>query len=364
MREEGVRSPVWALGLMSGTSLDGIDAALIRSDGVSVTEFGPWLTTPYEESLRGRLRSALGRRADAALSRSLAAVHGEAVEALLDRADIPRAEVHVVGFHGHTLLHRPERHLTVQIGDGAYLAGLTGIDVVNDFRAADVAAGGEGAPFAPLYHAARAASLDRPLAVLNIGGVANVTWIGEDDGLMAFDTGPGNGLIDHWAARYLGEPMDRDGLLAASGHVNEHRLELALDCGYFSKTPPKSLDINDFTMDFVHGLSPADGAATLTALTAAAVTRAVALLPVAPRRWLVTGGGRRNPVLMAMLAGGLGARVDAVEVAGWRGDALEAEAFAFLAIRSLRGLPLSLPSTTGVPAPCRGGRVHNSHPVD
>lgn len=370
MREEGtgttgMGTPVWALGLMSGTSLDGIDAALIRTDGERVTELGPWSTTPYEESLHKRLSGALGGGdADVALSRAVTMAHGEAVEALLDGAGIRRAEVHVIGFHGHTLLHRPARKLTVQIGDGACLAGCTGIDVVNDFRAADVAAGGEGAPFAPLYHAARAGSLGRPLAVLNIGGVANVTWIGEDDDLIAFDTGPGNGLIDHWAARHLGEPMDRNGRLAASGQVSEARLDAVLSRSYFLKSPPKSLDISDFTTACVDGLSPADGAANLTALTAATVAAAVVHLPAAPQRWLVTGGGRRNPVLMAMLADRLGVRVDAVEVAGWRGDALEAEAFAFLAVRSLRGLPLSLPGTTGVPAPCRGGRVHSAHPVD
>ena len=262
-----------------------------------------------------------------------------------------------IGFHGHTIMHRPEERRTWQIGDGALLARLTGIDVVCDFRADDVAAGGQGAPLVPLFHAALAARLDKPLAILNIGGVANVTWLGQDEGaILAFDTGPGNAPIDDWALRHLGEPVDRGGALARSGRVDAARLAAFLAHPFFDRSPPKSLDRDDFAAFRDDGLAAADGAATLTAMTAAAVARAAAHFPAPVSRWLVTGGGRHNPVLMDALARCLGAPVAAVESAGWNGDALEAQAFAYLAIRSLEGLPLSLPSTTGVVRPMTGGR--------
>ncbi|HEX9767896.1 MAG TPA: anhydro-N-acetylmuramic acid kinase, partial [Kiloniellales bacterium] len=231
----------------------------------------------------------------------------------------------------------------------------------------DVAAGGEGAPFAPLYHWARAADLEKPLAVVNIGGVANVTWIGAGtraveadttDGarLLAFDTGPGNALLDSWVARHSGAAHDQDGRLAASGEVRQELVDRYLEAPYFRRPPPKSLDREDFGLTLLNGVSAADGAATLCAVTAAAVAQARSHLPAVPRRWLVCGGGRHNPVIMAMLAARLGMPAEPVEAVGWNGDALEAEAFAYLAVRALKGLPLSLPSTTGVPAPTSGGR--------
>ncbi len=273
--------------------------------------------------------------------------------------------VAVLGFHGHTILHQPEAGRTRQIGDGALLAAETGIDVVCDFRARDVAGGGQGAPLAPLYHAALAAELAKPLAVLNLGGVANLTWIGagadESEGAVrAFDTGPGNALIDDWAARHSGRPLDLDGALARAGRTDEAALASLLEDPYFARPPPKSLDRDAFDPGPVAGLSPADGAATLTAFSAAAVARALDHLPVPPRRWLVTGGGRHNPALMAALAERLEAPVAPVEAVGWDGDALEAQAFAYLALRSLEGLALSLPGTTGVARPMPGGVVHRA----
>ena len=343
-----------AIGLMSGTSLDGVDAAFIETDGEGRVVAGPALTRPYDEGFRGRLRAVLGGQgAVAAVERELTLAHAEAVEALVAEHDI--TAVDVVGFHGHTILHRPDQHRTWQIGDGALLASLTGAAVVADFRSADVAAGGEGAPLAPLYHAALASPLEKPLAVLNLGGVGNVTWIGEDE-ILAFDTGPANALIDDWALAHTGEACDRDGALARAGRVDQAHLGRFLAHPFFARTPPKSLDRDDFARFVPHGLGPADGAATLTAMTAAAVARAVEHLPHPPRRWLVTGGGRHNPALMAELALRLGAPVEAVEQAGWNGDALEAQAFAYLAVRSLEGKPLSLPGTTGVSTPMTGGR--------
>lgn len=345
------------VGLMSGTSLDGIDAAFIETDGMARLAAGPSLTIPYDPAMRARLRSVLGGQGPVAeVERALTEAHAEAVRTLTARHDL--APVELLGFHGHTILHRPEARRTWQIGDGALLARLTGIDVVADFRSADVAAGGEGAPFAPLYHAALAGSLPKPLAVLNLGGVGNVTWIGEGaDEILAFDTGPGNALIDDWAMTHTGRPIDVDGALARAGKVDAAHLARFLAHPYFDRVPPKSLDRDDFAGQTPTGLSAADGAATLTAMTAAAAARAAEHFPAPAKRWLVCGGGRRNPALMAELAARLGVPVDPVESAGWDGDALEGQAFAYLAVRSLRDLPLSLPATTGVAAPCRGGKL-------
>lgn len=360
-----------ALGLMSGTSMDGIDAALIETDGRMQVHPVASLALPYHRELRARIAEALPRARAltaprplpgelAALERDITSAQAEAVRALLSEAGIEAGDVRVIGFHGQTVVHRPDAGWTLQLGHGAALAAATGIDVVNDFRSADMEAGGEGAPLAPLYHAALAASLpDRPLAVLNLGGVGNVTWIGPgEDQILAFDTGPANALIDDWALRHLGEPCDHDGALAASGTVDAAALRQLMDHPYFDRPPPKSLDRLDFDATPVAGLTAADGAATLTAFTVECVARAVAHLPAPPRRWIVCGGGRRNPVLMAALARRLGAPVVPAEQLRWQGDMLEAEAFAYLAVRSLAGLPLSLPTTTGVRAPCPGGRLH------
>ena len=348
------------IGLMSGTSLDGIDAAYIETDGEAVIRPGPSLTLPYEEGFRNRLRSVLGEAGDTPsvreVEQALTLLHQEAVETLAARHDLP--EIDVIGFHGHTILHRPEERRTRQIGNGVDLARLLGTIVVSDFRSDDVAAGGQGAPFVPAYHRALAGTLERPLAVLNLGGVGNVTWIGVDeDEILAFDTGPGNALIDDWALRHTGEAVDRNGALAARGAVDVGSIAQFLAHPFFAAAPPKSLDRDDFIRLMPQHLSAEDGAATLTRMTAAAVARAVSHLPAPPKRWLVTGGGRHNPVLMAALADELGRVVEPVEQVGWDGDALEAQAFAYLAVRSLRGLPLSYPGTTGVPAPQTGGVV-------
>ncbi|HZB90448.1 MAG TPA: anhydro-N-acetylmuramic acid kinase [Stellaceae bacterium] len=343
-----------AIGLMSGTSLDGIDAAYIETDGAQRVIAGPAETLSYDDTFRAKLRSVLGGTGPVAeVERELTLRHAAAVRALIVRHGI--GAVDVVGFHGHTILHRPDQRRTWQIGDGALLASLLGVAVVADFRSADIEAGGEGAPFAPLYHAALASALEKPVAVLNLGGVGNVTWIGDDD-LLAFDTGPANALIDDWALRHTGAPVDHDGALARAGRVDEAHLRRFLAHPYFARRPPKSLDRDDFAGFVPEGLTAADGAATLTAMSAAAVACAMAHFPAPPRRWLATGGGRHNPALMAALALHLGAPVAPVEKAGWDGDALEAQAFAYLAVRSLERLPLSLPGTTGVPAPMVGGR--------
>ena len=347
-----------ALGLMSGTSLDGIDAALLWTDGRTAVRTGAFLTVPYEDALRDALRSTLGGKGPVVeVERAATRAHAGVVQRLLARENLGPADVAVIGFHGHTILHRPREGRTWQIGDGALLARLTGIDVVCDLRSNDVAHGGEGAPLVPLYHAALCHELDGTVAILNIGGVANLTWVGgHGEEPAAFDTGPGNALIDEWVERWTGERFDWNGALASVGRVDAVRLGSLLDNPYFDAPPPKSLDRIDFGLDALEGMTPADGAATLAAFTCASVARAVRFLPEAPSRWLVTGGGRRNPVLMAGLAEALGVPVSPVEAVGWDGDAMEAQAFAYLAVRSLDGLPLTLPTTTGVSEPVTGGR--------
>lgn len=355
----------WAIGLMSGTSGDGVDAALIRADAERIHEFGPELSLPYDADFRARLKSCYGGKGPIAeierVARELTERHAEAVHQLLALAGMKPSDVAIIGFHGQTILHAPHERRTWQIGDGALLARLTGIDVVNDFRGNDVAAGGQGAPLVPIFHKALADSLPadvkRPLAVLNIGGVANVTWIGRDGSLLAFDTGPGNALIDDWAQRHSGQPVDLGGAMARKGRIDEDVLAQLLSHPFFDLPAPKSLDRNAFHSGLADRLSAADGAATLTAFTAAAIARSLSLFPEPPRNWLVCGGGRHNPVLMEALIERLDAPVRGVEAVGWNGDALEAQAFAYLALRSLAGLPLSFPTTTGVPVPMTGGRV-------
>ena len=368
----GMAESVWAIGLMSGTSMDGIDAALIATDGTRVSARSAALTLPYTPDFRKRLRAVLGEGNDpdavAVVEAELTDLHAKAVRLLLESAQRKPADIAIVGFHGHTVHHAPALGVTRQIGDGARLARDIGIDVVTDFRSADVAAGGEGAPLVPLYHLALADDLPRPLAVLNLGGVANVTWIGEADPkasfesipVLAFDTGPGNALLDDWAERHTGEPIDRDGRLAASGKIDEAILSALLDDSYFSRSPPKSLDRPSLEGLPVMRLAPPEGAATLAAFTAATVGIAAAHFPASPRTWLVTGGGRHNPTLMKALSAVLNAPVATVEDVGWDGDALEAQAFAFLAVRAINGQPLSLPAITGAREATLGGCVHRA----
>jgi anhydro-N-acetylmuramic acid kinase len=290
------------------------------------------------------------------------ALHAAAVNVFLDTNHIERGAVDVVGFHGQTVLHRPKDGLTVQLGDGAALARETGIAVVHDFRAADVAAGGQGAPLVPVFHRALAGTLRRPhpIAVLNLGGVANITFIDGNDPI-ACDTGPANALIDDFMRSRTADVLDKDGRAAAAGRVDIAAIERLLAHSFFAQACPKSLDRNDFrewaaAHADLAAKSTEDGAATLTMLTAVTVARVVAVLPCPPRSWIVAGGGSRNPTLMRMLAERLApASVESADQVGWSADALEAQAFAFLAVRSITGLPLTFPTTTGAPRPMTGG---------
>ncbi len=364
--------------MMSGTSMDGIDVALIDTDGEHGLSFGPSGGRGYTRSERELLRDAL---TEATFLRSrdarspllteaedlITESHADAVTDFLSDIGVDPATIDVIGFHGQTVLHRPEKRLTVQLGDGQRLADLTGIKVVYDFRANDVAQGGQGAPFVPVYHRAlaQATGIDLPAVVINIGGVANVTWIGADGDLLAFDTGPGNALIDDWVRKHTGTSYDEGGALAASGHADGKRLEALLRHPYFLRKPPKSLDRNAFSLAAVEGLSPADGAATLAGFTAASIVCAIAHFPAPPSVYVVSGGGVHNRTLMTALAKLLPGQVLRAEDLGWSADSIEAQAFAYLAVRSLEGLPLSFPGTTGVPAPTTGGILaHPTSPPD
>jgi anhydro-N-acetylmuramic acid kinase len=362
------------IGMMSGTSLDGVDAAWVETDGERIGRLGPRLTLPYDDGLRRDLRAILDRARTGATAgnglppddpllldcvRRLSLRHAEAAAAIGETADL-------IGFHGQTILHRPAVRggrggATWQVGDASLLADLTGLPVAHDFRSADVAAGGQGAPLVPVFHAALAADLPKPLAVLNLGGVGNVTWIGADGALVAFDTGPANGPIDDWTRRHTGAACDWDGALAAAGQADAAVLARLLAHPFFALLPPKSLDRLDFGRWIEEcgaaDLSAADGAATLVAFCAGAVAAALGHLPAPPREWLVGGGGRRNPVVMRALEAALPQPVRPAETVGWDGDALEAQAFGVLAARVVRGLPLTFPGTTGAPRPLPGGRL-------
>ena len=351
-----------AVGTMSGTSMDGVDAAELLTDGETVEAFGPSAYRAYAEGERAAIRAALGRwPGEAGVAAAARAVGDAHVEVL---AGLAGAEV--AGFHGQTLAHEPRGRGTHQAGDGARLADALDVPVVWDFRSADVAAGGEGAPLAPAFHhaCARWMGAREPVAFLNLGGVGNLTWadpardMAAPGALVAFDTGPANAPLDDLARRATGEAFDRDGVLALSGRARPELVAALMAHPHFDRPPPKSLDRDAFRTAgaAIDALPPEDAAATWVAVIGASVARALALCPRPPSRLLVTGGGRRNAAIMAALAT-LPCDVAPVEAAGLDGDMLEAQAFAFLAVRVLRGLPLSFPGTTGVPAPRTGGRV-------
>ncbi len=367
---------IWAVGTMSGTSLDGVDAALLLTDGHEILEFGESAWRPYSGEERAVIRAALGRwpgeEGVAAAAEVVETAHAELLAGLL--AGPGGAAAGLIGFHGQTLAHDPAGGRTHQAGDGRVLAEVLGRPVVWDFRSTDIEMGGQGAPLAPFFHFACArwlvargqADAAAPLAFLNLGGVGNLSWIDprkgapeEEGALLAFDTGPANAPINDLLQARLGREMDEGGALAAAGAVDAGVLEGFLGHPHFYKLPPKSLDRDGFgdLPGLVGGLADADAAATLTAMAAAAVVKGMEHCPAPPARVLVTGGGRKNPVLMEMLAAGLDCPVEAVEAAGLDGDMLEAQAFAYLAVRVMKGLATTAPGTTGVAAPVGGGRV-------
>ena len=362
------------LGFMSGTSLDAVDIAILDTDGETIQGFGPSgerkltpetriLVLEATEAAKRWARGAPEPAVFAAASRAVAEEHLAAARDFLAAHGLTAADLDLAGFHGQTVLHeRPTKDRigrTVQLGDGAVLARGLGVPVAFDFRTADVAAGGEGAPLAPIYHAARAraSGLEPPVAILNLGGVANITLIPSSGELHAFDTGPANGMIDLWVQAKTDLRFDPDGRFARAGRVDETALASLLNHPYFAAEGPKSLDRYDFALTPVEHLSLEDGAATLTAFTAETVGMAVRGAKEQPTMLIASGGGRLNPALMEAIAARAGVPVTSAEALGWRGDAIEAEAFAYLAARTKRGLPISFPGTTGVAAPMTGGRI-------
>lgn len=352
------------IGLMSGTSLDGIDVALIETDGHRFVKPLAFSYAPYDESLRERVRACFGARilsekvAEAEYQLTMA--HAHAVRSFLEEQNLTADEIDLIGFHGQTITHDPANEFTWQIGNGDLLAQETRINVIYDFRSQDVKSGGQGAPLIPVYHQALAAAsgLSAPVAILNIGGVSNVTWIGEgDDNLLAFDCGPGNALIDDKVLGATGQRFDKDGEIAKSGKIHQDLIAKWMAHPYFAAQPPKSLDRDAWAVQKdVEGLSLADAVATLTAFTVEAIVQGAGHFPQAAREWYVTGGGRKNSAIMDGLSKKFGIVVKSVDALGWNGDALEAEGFAYMAVRSVLDLPISFPTTTGVKKPKTGGK--------
>ncbi|MEO1028700.1 MAG: anhydro-N-acetylmuramic acid kinase [Pseudomonadota bacterium] len=363
--------PIWAVGFMTGTSVDAVDAAMLLTDGEVIVDFGPTAEVQYSAEERAIVMDAITaarawnfngkepRAAFALAERIAVGLHAQALGQLLAKWDGPTPSI--AGVHGQTVLHRrptpDKKGATRQIINPKAMFQSLGLPLAYDFRSADVRAGGEGAPLAPAYHAARMQHLDVPTVVLNLGGVANITAVDGEGNLIAFDTGPANGPIDEWVERHHAGSFDKDGALAAAGTVDEERLKLWLDKPYFAEAWPKSLDRFDFNAALADGLSLEDGAATLTALSARGVSLGIEKLPLKPEQIIACGGGRHNPALMAQLAEEIDANVVTAETVGWKGDSTEAEAFAFLAVRTLRGLPISWPGTTGANTPMNGGKT-------
>lgn len=356
--------PIWALGTMSGTSLDGVDAAMVRTDGHRIVEFGPDAYRPYTPAEQSTIRAAFGLWPGDPGVQAAAEVVETAHAEVLSRF----SGADVVGFHGQTLAHDPQGRGTHQAGSGAVLAQVLGLPVVWDFRSSDVALGGQGAPLAPFYHfaCARWMGADAPLALLNMGGVGNLTWVDPSQpspdaqgALLAFDTGPANAPVNDLMQARLGLGFDDAGQMAAAGTPDQGILDAFAAHPYFFRMPPKSLDRNDFhaLLAAVDALPTADAAATLTDAAALAVALGLQHFPRPVARLLVTGGGRHNATLMRALSAQLACAVEPVEAAGLNGDMLEAQAFAHLAVRVLRGLPTSCATTTGVSAAVGGGQV-------
>jgi anhydro-N-acetylmuramic acid kinase len=361
------RSIVRAIGVISGTSMDGIDVSVVETDGDTVVKPGPGRTFSYPDDLRRTLQALIAEPARAQsepledLEQTVTDAHIAAIRSFMTETEVAATDVRLIGFHGQTVYHRPEIRFTRQLGLGAKVAQELGIDTVYRFRHADVASGGEGAPFVPLYHRALASKLVQPIMILNLGGVGNVTYI-DGDTVIAFDTGPASALLDDFVLRRRGLSYDENGQLAASGRADAELVAEFMSNPFFDRPAPKSLDRQDFhaRAKGAETLSDEDGAATLAEFTVRSVVAALRHVPRAPQRWLVTGGGRLNTHFMKRLHEELGVAVDPVEAVGWNGDFLEAQAFAYLAVRSTLGLPLSLPTTTGVPHPMPGGELHRA----
>lgn len=350
--------------------MDGIDVALIQTDGESVKDTRKSLLVAYPDALKKRIKEVIKGRGDfLAVERDITKEQAKAVNKFLKKYKISKNRIDVIGFHGQTIVHRPKEGITWQMGNGALLAELTGIDVVCDFRRRDVAAGGQGAPLVPLYHAAIARKMHGPVVIVNIGGVSNITYIKDPKNInktqiIAFDTGPGNAPIDDFIHHRTGKKHDTNGAIAAKGEMNLEILKKLSKDQYFKKKPPKSLDRHHFhklvETSGVKKLSTPNGAATLAAFTALCIAESVKHFPAEPKNWLIAGGGRKNKYIMNVLGELVEGKVQDIDAMKFDGDALEAQAFAFLAVRSLKGLHLSLPTTTGLQRLVTGGAFYRA----
>lgn len=353
-----------ALGLMSSTEINGAAAALIETDGIDMPVKGRSFIVPYEEAFEDKIREIRNHRdrfsADELqkVGEELTNFHAGVVRELLNEGE----KFEVIGFSGHILFHNPQEAESLALGSGQLLADLTGIKVVSGFRRSDLLAGGQGSPLLPVFHEVIAANLPKPVAVINIDGISRLTWLGSNGEMLAFDTGPGLAPVNDWVLRHGGQNSDYNGRLAALGQINGHVLAAMMRHKYFAKYPPKAFDRNGFRdkLEHLEALKLADGAATATALTAESIAYSMALyLPEMPKILVVCGSGADNPTLMRFLR----QRFEYVEVIssaelGWRPDTSQAQAIAFLAARRLHHLPISFPTTTGVPEPLVGGEIY------
>ena len=358
--------PLWAIGLESDTAISGVDVALIQTDGVDIFERKAEFSRPYSPTMRDAIAAVLGEKGQQDLTylrqveEQVTQHHISAVKELLDMQDMSPRQIDVIGFSGHTVLNRPAQKLSIQIGDAQMMLDAFGIPVVNRFYQTDLASGGQGSPIFPVYYEALARPLEKPLVIFSIGGISSLTYVGANGELIAFDVGPGNVLIDKWMQQRLGAEMDFDGLWAAKGQVDERLLSKLMQHPAIIQNPPKALEREDFLplLTDVEGSSLADGAATLTALTCEALVQACEkYLPEKPIQYIVTGGGAYNPTMVKYLRQHLTAPVKTANEIGWNTMCLDAESFAFLAVRSLFGLPFTYPTTTGVEFPLSGGKI-------
>lgn len=348
-----------AIGLMSGTAMDGIDAAMIETDGYNHTKSIGFMSVDHDPNLREKLKSQLNMiDFNRDIEREFTLAQIRVIQDLLNDTGFQSGDIDVIGFHGQSVHHDPDKAITVQMGDGQLLTNETDIDVVYDFRSNDMKHGGQGAPLMPIYHRVltQSANINLPIAIVNIGGVGNITWISDDD-MIAFDTGPGNAMIDDWMMTNTGNTYDAYGQMAGMGKIYQTRIDQFLAHDYFQKPYPKSLDRNDFERYSVYGLSVEDGVATLTSMTAQSIALGISQCPKSPKAIYVTGGGRHNEYMMNQIETLTGVKTKSTDALGWNGDAMEAEGFAYMAVRSLLGEPISYPNTTGCDKQVTGG-VH------
>lgn len=351
-----------AIGLMSGTAMDGIDAALIETDGYDYIRPIAFESVTHTDGLRAQLRACLNktdRSADVIESeKQFTLAQTPIINKLIKNMNLLKQDCDIIGFHGQTIHHNPDEKITIQLGDGQLLANEMGINVVYDFRTNDMKNGGQGAPFLPVYHRAlvKNSNLPLPVIILNLGGVGNITYI-DDDTMIAFDTGPANAMIDDWIKSNTGDNYDADGTIAAKGKADQARIDSFLSLDYFKKPYPKSLDRNDFKTISVDGLTLENGAATLTEMTIQSIARGIALCPKTPTALYVAGGGRHNSHMMQRITQTIDLPTHNIDILGWDGDATEAQGFAYMAVRSLLNEPISFPTTTGCSSPCVGGKL-------